>query len=156
MAGLSDVPRPALIIGAAGAIPFVAGAAAMVVGSPIIALNAYLQLMHYAAVILAFIGAVHWGLAMAAGARGETVTWHWYAGSAVPALIGWLALGLVMPAAKAMVLAFGYFAVFMVDLRALDKGWAPDWYKSLRKPLTIVVLLSLGVVIVAVLWLPRS
>jgi hypothetical protein len=149
--GLRAVPRPALLIGFVGVVPFVAGALAMVVGSPVVAINAYLQLMHYAAAALAFAGAAHWGLAVAAAARGGKVSWRWYAAGAAPALVGWLALGLVGPVLKVLVLALGYFAVFMFDLRAVSAGLAPSWHKALRKPLTLIVLGSLGVVGVAVL-----
>ncbi len=148
---MSAVPRPALLIGVAGVVPFAAAALAMVFGSPVVAINAYLQLMHYAAATLAFAGAVHWGLAVAASARGEAVSWRWYAAGAAPALAGWLALGLAGPVLKVLVLALGFSAVFMVDLRAVSDGLAPAWHKALRKPLTLIVLGSLGVVGVTVL-----
>ena len=42
----------------------------MVFGAPTVVINTYLRLADYAAIGLAFIGSVHWGLAMAAGAPG--------------------------------------------------------------------------------------
>lgn len=57
--GLSEAPPAALIIGVAVTAPFVAGALAMVFGPPTVVINTYLRLADYAAIGLAFIGAVH-------------------------------------------------------------------------------------------------
>ena len=63
----------------------VAGAFAMVFGPPAVVINTYLRLADYAAIGLAFIGAVHWGLAMAAGSQGKSVGWARYMFSVLPA-----------------------------------------------------------------------
>jgi len=144
MAGTrASVPRPALVLGIAGAAPFVAGALAMLVGPGWLKLTAYVYLVNYAAVALAFVGAVHWGLALAASRAGVAVGWSWYGGSVLPALAGWVALLLIQPAPKLVLLGLGFAAVFIADVRAERAGAAPAWYPALRKPLTIVVLVSL-------------
>jgi hypothetical protein len=139
------VPIPALALGLVGALPFVAGAIAMYVGPDWLKLTAYLHLMNYAALILAFIGAVHWGLALAADDRIDA-GWRWYLVSVTPALLGWIALGLIQPLGKLALFAIAYVGVFMVDTRAARAGLAPAWYPKLRKPLTIIVLLSIAAV----------
>jgi hypothetical protein len=147
--GLSEAPAPALALGLAGAAPFVAGALAIVIGPPWLKATAYVHLVNYAAVVLAFTGAVQWGLAIAAGMRGPA-GWRWYAAGAVPALLAWAALALVPPTASLLVLAAGYAVAFAVDLRAVAGGLAPDWYRALRKLLTAVAVVCLGVALAAV------
>ena len=142
------MPVPALVLGLAGAVPFVAAPIAMLVGPDWLKVTAYLRLMEYAALILAFTGAVHWGLAVAASAR-ISVGWGWYAASVAPTLVGLVALVLLQPIAKATLFAIAYAAVFMVDLRAAKAGLAPDWYPKLRKPLTVIAVLGFAGVGVA-------
>ncbi len=136
------VPVAPLVFGYAGVIPFVAGALAMALGSDSVELTAYFYLMSYASLILAFLGAVHWGLALAA----DRVAWGWYGVSVVPALLGWVAYGLIDPVHRIALLALGYVGVFLVDIQAVRAGLAPAWYPKLRKPLTVIVLIALGVV----------
>jgi hypothetical protein len=135
-----DLPRPALILGLAGLLPFLACTLAVwTTGYPDFVLFINLQ-MAYGAVILAFLGAVHWGLAMAQNDAGN---WRRLGFSVLPALAGWVAL--VLPNALGLLLlALGFAGVFLVDLRAIAAGRAPAWYKTLRKPLTAIVLLCLG------------
>lgn len=135
-------PIPAVVLGFAGTIPFVVGALAMAFGSNSVELTAYFYLISYASLILAFLGAVHWGLALAADRAG----WGWYGVGVVPALLGWIAYGLIDPVLRVALLALAYVGVFLVDVRAARAGLAPDWYPKLRKPLTVIVLLALGVV----------
>lgn len=57
---LSDVPRPALALGVAGLIPFAACTAALWMADPAWQTEAGRMLLGYAAVILTFLGGVHW------------------------------------------------------------------------------------------------
>jgi Protein of unknown function (DUF3429) len=139
-AGLGSVPRPALVLGCAGLIPFLAGVLGVwTLGYPdfFLALN---LMMVYAAVILAFLGAVHWGLALAQEAAGD---WRRLAPSVLPALAGWFAL-MLPNAFGLLLLAIGFAAVFLADRAAVTANRAPAWYKALRKPLTLVVLACLA------------
>lgn len=148
--GLAQVPAPALALGLAGAAPFVAGTLAIALGPPWLKITAFVHLVNYAAIVLAFTGAVHCGLAVAAGMRGHAAGWRWYAAAAVPALLAWTALALVHPSASVLVLAAGFAVAFMVDLRAVRDGLAPDWYRALRKLLSAVALFCLAVVLAVV------
>ena len=155
-AGLGDVPRPALLLGFAGLIPFVAGAgAAFAVGYPAIVFVINAQ-MAYAAIILSFMGAVHWGLALAqdGGADGRRLTL-----SVLPALVGWAAL-LVPNGLGLLLLALGFAGVFFADRRTVAAGRAPAWYRPLRKTLTLIVLLCLaasyGALVVGAMGLGRT
>lgn len=141
-----DAPHPpklALLLGYAGLVPFVSGALGIWItpeGWRVVVLAA---LLDYAAVILAFMGAIHWGLAMRAEDGGEPAQIQ-LGLSVVPPLLGWLAISGGMPISLALplcLLAFG--GLYAADLRAVKLGLAPRWYPSLRRPLTIVVCTSL-------------
>jgi Protein of unknown function (DUF3429) len=139
-AALRDVPKPALVLGFAGLLPFLATAlAAWAAGDRLFLFAINLQVA-YGAVILSFMGAVHWGLALAQGDAGN---WHRLGLSVLPALAGWLALAIALPLGL-LLLALGFAAVFFADLKTVAAGRAPAWYKALRKPLSLIVLLSLA------------
>lgn len=138
--GLSDVPRPALVLGLAGLLPFLAGTAAVwILGYPgaILALN---LTMVYAALVLAFLGAVHWGLALAQEAADK---WRRLVPSVLPALAGWCAL-MIPNGFGLLLLALGFAGMFFADRAAVTANRAPAWYVALRKWLTLVVLLCLA------------
>ena len=139
--GLSAVPRPALLLGLGGLIPFWAGALGVLL-RPDLASALMPAFLGYAAVILAFMGAVHWGLAMADPA--PRTPWLRYGGSVVPPLVGWVALMLPVPAALVVFMA-AFALLLAADLRAVAAGWAPGWYPSLRRVLTALVIAALAV-----------
>jgi hypothetical protein len=151
---LADVPRPALWLGFAGLLPFAAGALAVWIlpGTHQLAGYALYAQMAYAACILSFMGAVHWGLAMAGtgvagpGATGDShagMTWQRAGGSVVPPLLAWVALVMApLPGLVLLILAFA--GLFWADVAAIRAGQAPAWYLPLRRALTSGVVLLLG------------
>ncbi|HIB18802.1 MAG TPA: DUF3429 domain-containing protein [Alphaproteobacteria bacterium] len=143
-------PWGTLVVGFVGLFAFFTFALAMAFGSPTLAITAYLQLMHFGALVLSFIGAVHWGLAIGANARGITVPSWWYLASTLPMALGWLTLALARPTTKILLLSLGFFATFMLDVSATTRGHAPSWYKNFRKIMTIAVLVALTVALWAV------
>ena len=149
---VAKVPRPAAVYGVAGLVPFYAGAAGVWILPPGCADAAlYLQLA-YGACILSFMGGIHWGLAMAGtAADGDPVgsmSWRRLGLSILPPLAGWLAVGLpVAPLFSVALLAIAFSALFQGDLAAIRRGFAPPWYRALRKPLTVAVLVALALTI---------
>lgn len=145
--GNERVPAAAAWLGALGLLPFIAGAAGVwLLDEP--RHGAALSLLStYAAVILSFMGAIHWGLAMGdpAQAAGRRM-----ALSVVPALLAWFALSLP-PGGTLVTLGIGYLGVYALDARAIAVGHAPPWYRRLRLPLTAGVLACLGAAIAALL-----
>ena len=140
-ATLAEVPRPALYLGFAGLIPFMASSLGVWIAPFHWNLAALDIQLAYGAVILSFMGAVHWGLAMAAGR--DSLTYDRLGWSVVPALLGWLAL-LLNPTLGLLLLAAGFAAVYLGDLRSIAAGNTPAWYRALRKPLTVIVILALA------------
>lgn len=131
----SPVPPVAATLGYAGAIPFIAGAMAIAWGlepSPLPAL------LGYGAVILSFMGGIHWGVGMAGAAPDR----HRLVLSVVPALLGWLAL-LLEGRSGLLLLAAAFLLLVAYDLAAARKRTVPEWYPALRLPLTGIVVLSL-------------
>jgi len=149
---LYDAPAAALWPGLAGLLPFIALAVALtLVEAP---LRALLEraLIGYGALILAFIGAIHWGLALMAthaaraphlrGAASAGMARFCFLWSVIPALWGWLALWAGFVPALAL-LGLGFIAQLAVDYRVSSALALPAWYLALRSVLTSVVLLCL-------------
>ncbi len=136
----ADVPKTALWLGPLGLIPFLAGALALWLMPAAHLPAAGLALIGYGAVILSFLGGVHWGLAASEGRPLQIGL------SVVPSLIGWLALLVanLHAAGPALWLLAAAFAILLAgDLLAAGRGLTPAWYPRLRVPLTLIVVASL-------------
>lgn len=70
----------------------------------------------YGAIILSFIGALHWGLAMSLPDLSDRQRSAWFAWSVVPALIAWPAV-LFSPPLAAPLLVLGFIAHYLQDRR---------------------------------------
>jgi hypothetical protein len=140
------IPQPALWLGAGGLVPFYAAIAVLwlVPDQAGVALG---MLLGYAAVILAFLGAVHWGRALADPAQQDWPILGW---SITPALLGWFAASWMEPAPALILLIVGFWAAFTVDLRAAAAGRFPFWYVRLRRTLSALVVLALAAALTAV------
>ena len=142
MGRLREAPAAASVLVGLGLVPFVAGGLGFWLLPPELAAHALDAQVFYAVAVLAFLGAVHWGVALADGPDadrlGNRLGW-----SVVPALTGWVAA--LMTALPALVLLMaGFGAAYLVDRRAGDRGELPAWYLDLRRRATAVVLLALG------------
>lgn len=153
---LRGVPPAALWPGLAGLVPFIAAAVALaLVDAPARDLLES-ALIGYGALILTFVGAIHWGVALMAGhaatpglragaptaAPRAAVVRFCFFWSVVPALWGWLALWAGFVPALAL-LGLGFIAQLAVDYRVGAALALPAWYLALRSVLTSVVLLCL-------------
>ena len=138
------VPAAAKWLGGLGALPFATLALASVVADGSVREFLSLALALYGAVILSFLGGVHWGLAIAGQGQSkvDSISARRLSFSVVPALAGWGALFLPTPFGLS-VLAAAFVGMLLFDLEACQKGETPPWYPKLRVPLTIVVAASL-------------
>ena len=140
----AQVPRSAFWLGAAGALPFILLALVSIIPDSEISQTSLTALTAYGAVILSFLGGIHWGLAIAAPEEDEAnnqllkrLGW-----SVVPSLVAWLALLLpILPGLIVLAIAFALWLVF--DMRTTMNASAPIWYPRLRAPLTAVVVCCL-------------
>lgn len=145
-----QIPLSVLLLGWGGVVPFAGLALACALGAPSPFPRPETMLIGYGAVILSFMGGVHWGLAMQSTARQEerADAWH-YTFSVVPALIGWAAMAFAPPTAL-ILLSIAFLALLVVDVVWASGHVAPGWYGKLRLQLTSAVLLSLGLAWTAV------
>lgn len=133
----APAPAPALrLLGYAGLLPFGAGAALALLGPPPWRELALPALAAYGAVILSFLGAVHWGLALRAFPDEAAAAWPRVGLGVLPALVGWVALLLPLRFGLAL-LAAAVVIVASVETLAARRGLVPDAYLGIRWPLTI-------------------
>jgi len=145
---MTRVPFAAAFLGAAGLVPFVYGVALMLapVGSlPNFGLVAdgpeggLRMLEAFGAVILGFMGGCLWGFA---SVPGRTPTLALLGLASVPAFIAFVAL-LPEPAISCVWLAFGFAVLQGIDVIFRNRGLVPDYWLSLRLPLTGIVIACL-------------
>jgi hypothetical protein len=135
------IPRPALALGLAGVLPFAALALQVATNWPLPARftgPALLALTFYAAAILAFMGGVQWGLAVARPSAGFRA----YAVSVLPAFAACIGLWL-QPRDGLLVMSAAFALLVFYDLWTVARGEAPSWYGRLRIGLTSAVLACL-------------
>lgn len=146
----TPVPRSALLLGAAGLLPFLWGVATIfsdaafgvtmqTVGPRFVA--PYV-LLSYGTVILCFMSGVLWGFATRS--TGGTAALG-YGLSVIPALWAFFMVG-GGPVSAAVNLAVGFVGVLLIDVFFWGNGMTPRWWLALRIPLTAVVLACLLVV----------
>jgi hypothetical protein len=123
-------------LGIAGLLPFVAGAAGLWLLSPEWAGLAALALLTYAAVIVSFLGGIHWGLAMSlAQTRRGLLIW-----GVLPSLLAWAGL-LLNSAWGLLLMAASLLLCYVVDCQIYRSLRLGGWI-GLRGLLTIVSVLS--------------
>lgn len=124
-------------LGYAGLVPFVGLCLLTWVVRPDVAPFVHLALVAYGAVIVSFLGGVHWGIAFSKWqAAGAHLAW-----GVVPSLLAWAAV--LMPAyAAAPLLAALLVLCYLVD-RSLYPAAGLQYWLGLRLRLTVVATLCL-------------
>ena len=149
--------RLAQALGYAGLIPFVGLALALFVSAQSRHSSGpwlIIFMVAYGAVILSFVGALHWALCLQRDELGA----GWLAWSVVPSIIGWAALcGVVVMNGSfsqqkwiVVGMATGFIAQLMADFRMrriLSASVWPDWFMRLRVNLTVMACASLAVLL---------
>ena len=132
----AEPARRARQLGAAGLVPFALGAALVWLVYPEAQPLVLRALTGYAACIVAFLGGLHWGIAMRAG-QGEPAHFGW---STVPPLVA--ALGVLMPENAGLVLLGVMLLVcYAVDRKLLAEQGLGAWL-TLRFRLSALASLS--------------
>jgi glutaredoxin len=135
--------RAARWLGYAGVVPFALGLAALLLLEPGALQERALSLaLAYGAVILSFLGAVHWGRLLERGALDHDPAQA--AWGVLPSILGWLSLALPAPATVLVQLVL-FVQVYLVDRRLLRGEPFAGPYLRLRGRLTgLVASLLLG------------
>lgn len=137
------IPAAALIPGLLGLLPFWGLALSTQLSSGIDPLLALMALIMYGAVILSFVGALWWGMAVHApptAPRAMMFLW-----SVVPALIGWAAI-MTEPTTGLRMLIAGLVLQWVLDglLMRNFPSLIPRWVFRLRTLLTLGATSALG------------
>lgn len=145
---MTRVPFPAVFLGLAGLVPFFYAVMmifsevgtwptlGVVESSPAGGLDV---LERFGAAILGFMGGCLWGFA---SAPGRLPGFALLAASAVPAFLAFVAIR-EQPELSCLWLAFGFVVLQGIDVVFKRAGVAPDYWLSLRLPLTAGVIAAL-------------
>ena len=148
---MNGVPRPALLLGLAGVLPFCWGVLTMQIdalshftltylGSRFV--GPFVQLF-YGAVILSFMSGVLWGYSTKLVGKAAIVG---YSLSVLPALWAFFSASDSLEQ-TGQNLIIGFFGILAIDWYFWSRGFAPSWWMKLRLLLTFIVtsLLAVGV-----------
>ncbi len=101
-------------------------------------------MLSYGAVILSFVGALHWGFAMGLGTLSASQQNALFIWSVVPSLLAWPAL-LLSGAFGSAMLIVGFAAHYAQDIRLARQVALPPWFLPLRLRLTATACACLAV-----------
>ncbi len=94
-------------------------------------------LITYAAIILSFVGALHWSFAMLLHDLPQNKQRWSFIWSVIPSILAWIALSI--PQFYSFFLLAAFFILNLIKDKALSKiVELPNWYISLRHNLTFV------------------
>ena len=141
----SRIPSAVAWLGGLGILPFACIALATQITGGVLKANLLFALTAYGAIILSFLGGIHWGLAIGGPPQTDNTLWRRLALGILPSLVAWAAL-LAPFSIGFLVLAAAFVAMLLVDIRASRMHEAPAWYPKLRWPLSCgaVAALLLG------------
>ncbi|MBY4641202.1 DUF3429 domain-containing protein [Gluconacetobacter entanii] len=158
---MKRLPLLAIIMGIASLLPIVGCTCAIIFLSPAVTPRMLEVTVGYGAVMLSFMGAVHWGLALETPAiitpgqeTGKISTYRLLLGG-VPAGIGWLSLCAAMfhELAAVLMLMAGFAGVVVVERMAWRRGAMPRGYMTLQWiVMTVVEVCLLAVTVMALSW----
>ncbi|MEN2494910.1 MAG: hypothetical protein TECD_00820 [Hyphomicrobiaceae bacterium hypho_1] len=134
----TSVPFAALTWGWAGIIPFVASSYASVFADEIWKQYSLQIITQYGAIILTFMGGVHWGILLN---KLKTSSWL-YSTGIMPSLFAVVTI-LLPPLYAIPVLVIGLITVLICDLCFVNLKIMPIWYGRLRIQLTLVAVVCL-------------
>ena len=140
-ASFPNIPN---FLGWAGLVPFGLAAVGTHSGVDALVLYGFLGGTAYGAVILSFLGAVHWGLAMR-----DDRSPYWYLWSITPALFGFASLLVFDVEMRVLALIPLFVLVWSVDRQAGNRGLIPNWYMRLRSKLTAGAVICLAAMLLA-------
>lgn len=140
----AEVPILARVLTYVGAVPFLAGLAVAIFGSifGIEADTIRRAVQAYAAIILSFLGGVHWGWALTM--TSPRVRDTWLVISVVPSLVA-LAAFLFPAKTSFLIFAVLFLAQGLFDIFVFRRRAQSPWYPRLRLEVTaaVVVILAL-------------
>ena len=132
----------ARVLGYGGALPFLCGAIAASQEMAVLGLSSAYFLLSYGAVILSFLGGLHWGrviTSLNSNGRSDAI---WLIWSVCPSLLGWVTL-LLPVKVGAVVLSLCFLAALQIDQKLFREQIWPAWMRPLRLNLSLIAIASL-------------
>ena len=142
----------ASILGYSGTIPFISLAVILLLANasfttPAASALAASALHIYGAIILSFLGGLHWGRIACNPDIKPSDKWFLIY-SVLPSLIGWSSYLLAdIWQDAALILIAGFIISYVIDIRFIKLGAWQSWMKPLRTNLTLIVCFSLTVLL---------
>ena len=134
------------ILGYSGTIPFISLAVILLLDASSTTLAA--SALHlYGAIILSFLGGLHWGRIACNPDIKPSDKWFLIY-SVIPSLMGWSSylLSDIWQGAASVLIA-GFIISFVIDIRFIKLGAWQFWMKPLRTNLTLIACFSLTVLL---------
>lgn len=129
----------ASILTTLGALPFVGAVAAQLAG--ISAYHTSYFSLTYGAVILSFLGGMHWGVFLS---QAHVTRINLLVSSNLFALLAWLSLLMLVPLTQYLIQITCFVALLLIDRKLAADGMIERWFYNLRKQVTLVVVLCLA------------
>jgi uncharacterized protein DUF3429 len=142
------MPTIAITLSLLGILPLIIFGGGAVGHNPETAERMLVALIDYAALMLAFAGGVHWGLALLPEAVRPSV--RFFAG-VLPMIVGWVGLvlaQLVAPSVALAVLILGYLATVLTEHRAAQRLLVPVRYIWIRWVFSMVAVVMMAIVLI--------
>jgi hypothetical protein len=142
------MPTIAITLSLLGILPLIIFGGGAVGHNPETAERMLVALIDYAALMLAFAGGVHWGLALLPEAVRPSV--RFFAG-VLPMIVGWVGLvlaQLVAPSVALAVLILGYLATVLTEHRAAQRLLVPARYIWIRWGFSMVAVVMMAIVLI--------
>tara|TARA_B110000438_G_scaffold255693_1_gene262669 strand:- start:739 stop:1197 length:459 start_codon:yes stop_codon:yes gene_type:complete len=133
---LRDIPNSNRLFGLAGLIPFWSLSFIIIFTKDPINSYALRALIAYGAIIISFLGGIHWGIAVQSI---EKATWSRMGWGVILSLLGWCAIFIPYLYALALLITT-MFVALVIDLKLVDNDNKRTWYRTLR------IILSLGAI----------
>jgi hypothetical protein len=141
------MPTIVLPLSLLGLVPLIVFACGAVGHIPETAERMLVALIDYAALVLAFAGGVHWGLALEPGTTRPSLR---FGAGVLPMLVAWVALvlaQLIAPTVALAVLILGYLATVLTEHRAAQRQLVPARYVWSRWGFSVVAVVMMAMVL---------
>jgi hypothetical protein len=142
------MPAIAILLSLVGLVPFVVFGFGAVGHIPETAERMLVALIDYSALILAFAGGVHWGLALVPAAARPGVR---FGAGVLPLIVAWTGLvvaQMVSPSVALSVLVLGYVATVLTEHRAARRLLVPSGYVWMRWGVSAVAVVMMVMVLI--------
>jgi hypothetical protein len=142
------MPKIVLPLSLLGLVPLIVFACGAVGHIPETAERMLVALIDYAALVLAFSGGVHWGLALAPEALRPSLR---FGAGVLPMIVAWIGLvlaQLVAPSVALAVLILGYLAAVLTEHRAAQRLLVPPRYVWVRWGFSVVAVAMMAMVLI--------